>query len=78
MFGEAKIDRRTLLTGAGVAALEPVTASAYTSSEGMANDVATALAQFRSSIISSTTMSSMPLSRSSWRASIRANARRSP
>ena len=50
MIGEAKIDRRTLLTGAGVAALAPVTASAYTSSEGMANDVATALAQFRSSI----------------------------
>ena len=50
-FGAAKLDRRTLLTGAGAAALAPAAAqAAYAPSEGMANDVATALAQFRSSI----------------------------
>ena len=50
-FSETKIDRRTLLTGAGAAALAPAAAqAAYVPSEGTANNVATALAQFRSSI----------------------------
>ena len=50
MIGEAKIDRRTLLAGAGVAALAPVSTQAYTAEEGMSGDVAAALARFRSSI----------------------------
>src|SRR5271157_4502766 len=50
MIGEAKIDRRTLLAGAGVAALSPVAAQAYGQSEGMSDDVVAALARFRSSI----------------------------
>src|SRR5690348_16750443 len=50
MTGEAKIDRRTLIAGAGVAALAPVAAQAYAPSEGMADDVVAALARFRSSI----------------------------
>ena len=50
-FGETKIDRRTLLAGAGVAALAPVAGqAAYVPSEATAENVATALAQFRSSI----------------------------
>jgi hypothetical protein len=50
MIGEAKIDRRTLIAGAGVAALAPVAAQAYTPGEGMVDDVVAALARFRSSI----------------------------
>ncbi len=50
-FSEIKVDRRTLLTGAGAAALASAAAqAAYVPSEGMATDVATALAQFRTSI----------------------------
>src|SRR5271157_3394779 len=50
MIGVAKIDRRTLLAGAGVAALSPVAAQAYSPSEGVSDDVVAALARFRSSI----------------------------
>src|SRR5271165_3064275 len=50
----AKIDRRTLLAGAGAgaaaAALAPAAAPAYAAEEGMAFDVSAALARFRSSI----------------------------
>ena len=50
-FGAAKLDRRTLLTGAGAAALAPAAAqAAYVPSEATAENVATALARFRSSI----------------------------
>ncbi len=50
MIGVARIDRRTLLAGAGVAALAPAAAHAYSADEGMSGDVAAALARFRSSI----------------------------
>jgi hypothetical protein len=50
MIGKAKIDRRTLLAGAGVAALAPVAAHADTADEGMSGDVVAALARLRSSI----------------------------
>ena len=51
MVGQgAKIDRRTLLTGAGVAALAPVMAHASAADEGLPNDVSAALSRFRSSI----------------------------
>ena len=51
MIGQGtKIDRRTVLTGAGVAALVPVTANAYAGDERLADDVSAALARFRSSI----------------------------
>ena len=50
MIGKAKIDRRTLLAGAEVAALAPVAAHAETADEGMSGDVVAALARFRSSI----------------------------
>ena len=46
----AKINRRTLLTGAEVAALAPVAAHAYTADEGMPDDINAALDKFRSSI----------------------------
>ena len=46
----AKINRRTLLTGAGVAALAPVAAHAYTADEGLPDDINAALNKFRSSI----------------------------
>jgi len=45
-----KIDRRTLMTGAGVAALAPAAAHAYPADEALPNDLAAALARFRSSI----------------------------
>ena len=50
MGHRTKIDRRTVLTGAGVAALVPVTANAYSGDERLADDVSAALARFRSSI----------------------------
>ena len=50
MIGEARIDRRTLLAGAGVAALAPVATRAYTADEGMSDDVGAALSRFRNSI----------------------------
>jgi hypothetical protein len=77
MIGDVKIDRRTLIAGAGVAALTPVAAQAYAPSEGMADDVIAALARFRSSnpAISTAIMSRTPLFRSSSRAFIRANVR---
>jgi hypothetical protein len=46
----AKIDRRTLLAGAGAAALAPAAVPAHAAEEGMAFDVSAALAPFRSSI----------------------------
>jgi hypothetical protein len=52
----AKIDRRTLLAGAGAgagagaAALAPAAVPAHAAEEGMAFDVSAALARFRSSI----------------------------
>ena len=64
MIGQGtKIDRRTVLTGAGVAALVPVTANAYSGDErGLADDVSApwpgSAARFQA--ISTATMSRMP------------------
>ena len=74
MIGQGtKIDRRTVLTGAGVAALVPVAANAYTGDERLADDVSAALARFRSSIPSNFDRDyvDMPSSPSFYRPSIR-------
>lgn len=50
MTDDLKINRRTLLAGAGVAGLAPAAAQASPADAGMSDDVVAALARFRSSI----------------------------
>ena len=51
MIGQGpEVDRRTVLTGAGIIALAPVAGYTYAANEGMSADVVDALARFRSSI----------------------------